>query len=122
MLLLGTGLQAAPRNGTSFFASLYHLVQPLFVRSSCHRLSGFLIGMTRNMVFIRYFYVHGPACIRSEAGLCSLPGFVIDGQSAFFAETGILPVCHNIEMIPVFSISFSLFLPLPLSSSWKVSN
>lgn len=49
--LLATGLQAAPRNGTGFFTFLYHLVQPLFARSSFHRLSDFLIRMTRKNGF-----------------------------------------------------------------------
>lgn len=77
--LLATGLQAAPRNGTGFFASLSHLVQPLFARSSCDGLSDFLIRMTRNTVFIRYFYMRGTVCIRSEVSLCSVSGFVPDG-------------------------------------------
>lgn len=49
--LLATGLQAAPRNGTGFFAFLYHLVQPLFARSTFYRLSDFLIRMTRKNGF-----------------------------------------------------------------------
>lgn len=62
----------------AFFASLSHLVQPLFARSSCHGLSDFLIRMTRNMVSIRYFYAHGTVCIRSEGSLCSASAFVTD--------------------------------------------
>lgn len=57
--LLASGLQAAPENGTGFFAFPFHLVQPLSVRSSCHRRSHFPVRMTRDTVFIGYSYAHG---------------------------------------------------------------
>lgn len=71
--LLVTGLQAAPRKGTDLFAFPCHLLQPLFGRSSCHKLSDFLIRMTRNTVFMRCFCAYGTVCIGSEIGsfLCS---------------------------------------------------
>lgn len=121
--LLVTGLQAAPRNGTGLFAFPCHLLQPLFGRSSCHKLSDFLIRMTRNTVFVRYFCAHGTVCMGSEVGLCSVPGFVPDSLVCF-GVTGILPVCCNIEITPVFSVSFPFFpfVPLSLSSCWKGNN
>lgn len=119
--LLVTDLQAAPRKGTGLFAFPCHLLQPLFGRGSCHKLSDFLIRMTRNTVFIRYFCAHG--AVHGKWDWLGLYSWFCSWQSVCFAGTGILPVCCNTEITPVFSHLLP-FVSLchPFSSSWKGNN